>query len=310
MRCLLLGGGGFIGSALADKLLTLGHHVRIFERPRILRYRDFLQNESIEWITGDYLSLADIKEAMQDIDVVFHLISTTLPKNSNDDPVYDIETNLVGTLKLLNISIEFKIRKFIFISSGGTVYGIPQQIPIPEDHPTNPLVSYGIGKLAIEKYLYIFHTMKGLNCVILRVANPFGERQRTNTLQGVIPVFIKKAIQKETIHIWGDGSIIRDYIYISDVANAFINAMEYQGQFGIFNIGSGQGFSINEILSEIENLLGYPVAYLYLPSRKFDVPINILDIKKAKENLRWQPKVSLREGLEATLRWISINDSL
>lgn len=304
MFCLLLGGGGFIGSALADKLLELGHRVRIFERPRIVLYRNFGLNESIEWVSGDYLSSADIREAMQDIDIVFHLISTTLPKNSNDDPIYDIETNLVGTLKLLNLSVELAVKKIIFISSGGTVYGIPQQIPIPESHPTNPLVSYGIGKLAIEKYLYLFNIMKGLNYVVLRVANPFGERQRTNTAQGVVPVFLKKAINKDVIQIWGDGSIIRDYVYISDVTDAFIKAMDYKGDSGIFNIGSGHGYSINDILIEIEKLLGYQVTRQYLPSRQFDVPINILNITNAKEILSWQPRINFRYGLEKTLLWL------
>ena len=146
MRCLVLGGGGFIGSFIADRLLSLGHEVRIFERPRVLPYRQFSASERVEWRSGDFQSATDVRSAVQDCDMVFHLVWTTLPNSSNDDPIYDVESNVVGSLRLLDSAARSKVRKIVFISSGGTVYGHPQRVPLTESHATDPLVSYGISK--------------------------------------------------------------------------------------------------------------------------------------------------------------------
>jgi UDP-glucose 4-epimerase len=192
----------------------------------------------------------------------------------------------------------------VFISSGGTVYGIPQRIPVPEDHPTDPIVSYGIAKLAIEKYLHLHWALHGLEYSVLRVANPYGERQRADNAQGAVAVFLKNALAGQTVEIWGDGSVTRDYVYIEDVVDAFVKAMQYDGEPRVFNVGSGQGRSLNEVLTTIEELLGSPVERRYLPVRKFDVPVNVLDITRAREFLTWQPRVSFHEGLRRTLEWM------
>jgi UDP-glucose 4-epimerase len=307
MRYLVLGGGGFIGSALVDRLLADRYCVRVFERTRIIPYRKFLSHENIEWQTGDFQSKADIEEATESCDVIIHLISTTLPKNSSSDPIYDVESNLVSTLELLTCAVRRGTKKIVFISSGGTVYGIPRQVPIPETHPMNPVVPYAITKLAIEKYLYYFRTVHGLEYSVLRVANPFGGRQRLGTGQGAVATFISKAIVDEPIEIWGDGSVTRDYIYIDDVVDAFIRSIEYSGEHRVFNIGSGCGRSLNEVISAIESLIGRPVRRSYLPARPFDVPINILDISRAQTCLGWNPQVSFHEGLKRTILWIRRN---
>jgi UDP-glucose 4-epimerase len=304
MKCLVLGAGGFIGSFIADRLLIEGNFVRIFERPRVVPYRVFMPYEKVEWLQGDFLSRADVAAAVQSCEMVFHLISTTLPKSSNDDPVYDVESNLVPTLQLLESAVRYGVRKVIFISSGGTIYGIPRQLPIPETHPTDPLVSYGAVKLAIEKYLHIYYTMYGLDYSVLRVANPFGERQRANTAQGAVAVFLSKALANDTIDVWGDGSVKRDFIYIQDVVDAFIQSMDHFGEPHVFNIGSGHGRSVNELLSAIEDLVGHPVMRRYLPARKFDVPASVLDISRARDILGWQPRFSFRYGLQRTLDWM------
>ena len=304
MRCLILGGGGFIGSFLADRLLILGHAVRIFERPRVLPYRAFGREERVEWLAGDFQSAADVEAAVEDCNMVFHLVSTTLPKNSNDDPIYDVETNLVGTLRLLAAAVRCAVKKVVFISSGGTVYGVPSRIPISEEHPTEPLVSYGIVKLAIEKYLHLYWCMHGLDYRVLRVSNPFGERQRVDTAQGAVAVFLSRALAGQPIEIWGDGSVTRDYIYIENVVDAFIMAMKHDGEPRVFNIGSGEGRSLNQLLTTMEELIGRPVERRYLPARKFDVPVNVLDVSRARDVLGWQPRVSFREGLGRTLDWL------
>ncbi|MGH2551319.1 MAG: SDR family NAD(P)-dependent oxidoreductase, partial [Thermomicrobiales bacterium] len=181
MKIAILGGGGFIGSAIADRLLKDGHELRIFGRSRVERYRQFLDDESVEWLSGDFMSVHDVSRAIDGVDVVLHLVGTTLPQNSNDDMVYDVESNLVTTLKLLGAMVDKQVGRIVFISSGGTVYGNPVYLPIDEDHPTEPRVSYGITKLAIEKYLLIYQQLYGIKANILRVANPFGERQRIET---------------------------------------------------------------------------------------------------------------------------------
>ena len=304
MRCLILGGGGFIGSFIADRLLILGHAVRIFERPRMLPYRALGREERVEWLAGDFQSAADVQAAVEDCNVVFHLVSTTLPKNSNDDPIYDVETNLVGTLRLLAAAVRCAVKKVVFISSGGTVYGIPSRIPVSEEHPTDPLVSYGIAKLSIEKYLHLYWYLHGLDYSVLRVANPYGERQRVDTAQGAVAVFLNRALAGEPIEIWGDGSVTRDYVYIEDVVDAFIMAMNHDGEPRVFNIGSGEGRSLNQLLTTMEDLLGRPVERRYMTARKFDVPVNVLDITRAWDVLGWQPRVSFREGLRRTLDWM------
>jgi UDP-glucose 4-epimerase len=304
LKCVIFGGGGFIGSHIADHLLRSGHSVRIFERPRIPLYRPFEAHEPVEWMTGDLLSNHDLSDAIQGTDVVLHLVSTTLPKSSSDDPIYDVQSNLVGSLQMLNTMVVHQVKKIVFISSGGTVYGNPEYLPIDERHPTNPNVSYGITKLAIEKYLLLYEKMHGIKAVILRVANPFGERQRVETAQGAVGVFLHRALRGQPIEIWGDGGIVRDYLHVSDVAEAFVKAVEYPGDKNIFNISSGKGTSLNELLDFLEDLLARPIQRRYLPGRSFDVPVSILNNALARQELGWQPAVPLRDGIFRTLAWM------
>ena len=304
MKVAIFGGGGFIGSAIADRLLKDGHELRIFERPRVEPYRKFFDNERVEWLTGDLMSLHDMSSVIDGVDVVLHLISTTLPKSSNDDPIYDIQSNLVATLQMLNVMVSKHIRKIVFISSGGTVYGDPSYLPIDENHPTEPRVSYGITKLAIEKYLLMFQHLYGIKVNILRVSNPYGERQRVETAQGAVGVFLKKAIQNQPIEIWGDGSITRDYIYVGDVAEAFARAVNYNGLHSVFNISSGVGTSLNELIGMIERVLGREAVRNYQSKRPFDVPISILDNSLGRQELGWEPKVKLNEGIIKTAQWM------
>lgn len=297
MKCVIFGGGGFIGSAIADRLLVDGWILRIFERPRVDPYRTFSADEQVEWITGDFQSTHDVSHAIEGMDVVLHLVSTTLPKNSNDDPIFDVQSNVVGTLQLLNAMAAQKIPRIVFISSGGTVYGIPKSLPIDENHPTDPMVSYGITKLVIEKYLHLYQRMHGIKPVILRVANPYGERQRIETAQGAVGVFLHHALTGKPIEIWGDGSVVRDYIHVSDVASAFAKAVTYFGSKTVFNISSGQGTSLNELIELLEVVLDKPIERRYLPARAFDVPVSILCNQLARTELNWQPAMSMRDGI-------------
>lgn len=304
MKCLILGGGGFIGSHLSEALLAQGYAVRIFDRPNLARFRSFQSDDAVEWVEGDFINREHVAHAVSGCDIVYHLVSTTLPRSSNENPAYDVETNVIGTLHLLEAAQKNKIRKFIFVSSGGTVYGVPQEVPVKESHPTEPICSYGIGKLAIEKYIHLFHLLHGMEYCILRLANPFGERQRIAAAQGAVVVFLDKALRNEEIEIWGDGTVVRDYFHISDAVSALMRALTYEGGRRVFNIGSGVGHSLNEILGTIESLLGVAVKRSYSPARTFDVPVSILDISMAAEFLDWRPQVSFKEGLSRTAQWL------
>jgi len=310
MKIIIFGGGGFIGSAIVDRLLRDGHVLRIFERPRVAPYRKFTESECVEWITGDFSSAHDVSDAVRGMDAVLHLVSTTLPKNSNDDPVYDVQSNVVATLQMLNAMVAHHVPKIIFISSGGTVYGNPVYLPIDEKHPTNPLVSYGITKLAIEKYLQMYSRLHGIKAISLRVANPYGERQRIETAQGAIGVFLHRALSGLPIEIWGDGSVTRDYVHVSDVAEAFVRAVEYSGAVSCFNISSGTGTSLNELIGMLENITGKPVDVRYLPGRSFDVPASVLSNDLAREALKWAPVISMQHGLIRTVDWIKSTSGL
>jgi UDP-glucose 4-epimerase len=297
MKIAILGGGGFIGSAITDRLLRDAHAIRIFERPRVEPYRVFTEDEDVEWFAGDFFSVNDVDRTIDGVDLVLHLISTTLPGNSNDDMVYDVQSNLVATLQLLNAMVARRVYRIVFISSGGTVYGEPKYLPIDENHPTEPRVSYGITKLAIEKYLLLYQHLHGMNATILRVANPFGRRQRVQTAQGAAAAFLNKAMNGQPVEIWGDGSVVRDYIYVSDVAEAFARAVTYDGERSVFNISTGIGTSLNELIDLVERTVGREVVRVYRPSRRFDVPVNILDNSLARRELGWERRVTLGEGL-------------
>ncbi len=307
-RCLVLGGRGFIGSHLVDELLRQGHFVLCFDRPHIQPLSNpHLNNPNFELFEGDFASEKDASAALEGCDICFHLVSTTLPQSSNGDPVFDIESNLVSTVRLLGHAVTSGVKKVIFISSGGTVYGPPKQVPIPETHPTDPVSSYGITKLTIEKYLHLFHTLHGLEYSILRLANPFGERQRVMASQGAVAVFLSKVLRGDTVEIWGDGSVVRDYIYISDVVDALIATASCETEEHVFNIGSGRGHSLNELLTGIEQVTGKEAHRRYLPGRLFDVPTSVLSIERAKQHLNWSPKVTFEAGLQRFSDWLVQN---
>lgn len=305
MNCVILGGGGFLGYHLCRALAAAGHRVRIFDRPNLERFSLPDNADRVEWTEGDFVNQEDLETAVAGCDIIYHLVSTTLPKSSNDNPIYDIETNVIGSLRLLDL-LKKKNKKIIFISSGGTVYGIPEEVPIKESHPTQPLCSYGIAKVTIEKYLYLYHRLHKLDYCIFRLANPFGERQKVTAAQGVITVFLHKALHDQPIEIWGDGTVVRDYLYVEDAIAPLVKAITYRGDCRIFNVGSGEGKSLNEVLAAIGTLLGKRVRCTYTPSRTFDVPSNVLDISLASGLLNWAPKISFQDGLDRTLQWLDV----
>ncbi|MDX9818188.1 MAG: NAD-dependent epimerase/dehydratase family protein [Desulfococcus multivorans] len=301
MNCLVLGGAGFIGSNLCAFLQSQKFNVTGFDLPREV-WPDF---SGVRWLPGDLSDISTLAPFLADADVVVHLVSATLPQNSNENPLLDLQANVAATLGLLDVLCRLnRPPRLIFLSSGGTVYGIPQSLPLREDHPTNPLCAYGVGKLAIEKYLALYNHLHGLDYRILRLANPYGEKQPAGRRQGVIPVFLRHALSDEPLEIWGDGTVVRDYFHVEDLSRAIFAAIHYNGHQRIFNIGSGEGHSLNELIEKIGSLLGQSISCQFFPARPCDVPVNILDIHRACHELGWRPLIPLDEGLRRTLSWL------
>lgn len=309
-RCLILGGKGFIGSHLVEAMLLAGVSVRVFDRVGAESLIPARLSHLIELFEGDFADSAVLASALEGCDICFHLVSTTIPKTSNDAPGYDVQSNLLGTIKLLELVHKAGLKKIIFLSSGGTVYGIPKYLPINELHPTDPICSYGITKLAIEKYLELFRSLHGIEYTVLRVSNPYGERQRLTASQGAVAVFLARALKNEQITIWGDGSIARDYIYIGDLISSVMAVMNYSGKEHIFNIGSGVPTTLLKLTALIELILDKKLDIDFKPARLADVPINVLDIKRAQKELEWSPTVCLADGLVFVKNWITSNVNL
>ena len=300
MKILVIGGSGFIGSHLVDELMAKGHAVTVYDRS-LERFRATPQG--VTFVQGDFGDGPRMAEALADCDAVMHVLSTTVPGTSNLDPVADIEGNLVNTVRLLEAMRGSSVAKLVFLSSGGTVYGIPETDPVSEDHPLRPISSYGIVKTAIERYLHMEHHLHGLQYIVLRASNPYGPRQGGAGIQGVIGTYLANIAQNQPIHLWGDGEIVRDFIYIDDLVDLCVKAVQSDAQ-GIFNAGKGDGHSIREIIATISDVVGRQIEPVVEPGRQFDVPRIVLDIAKARETFDWSPETALRDGIAANWRWM------
>jgi UDP-glucose 4-epimerase len=293
MNTLVLGGNGFIGSHLVDLLIEHGHFVRIVDKS-IEKFRNPIAKVDYRIINFDDSS--GLIEALANIDIVFHLISTTVPSTSISDPIFDINSNLVDSVKLFDLMYKSGVERILFLSSGGTVYGNPNILPTPEHHQLNPISSYGIVKVAIENYLMMNYHLSKLKPIIVRASNPFGARQIHFQVQGVISTFLKNVLLEKDLEIFGNGENIRDYIFIKDLVD-FCYLAAFSNECGIFNAGIGKGTSLNEIVEIIKVTTDKQFKVKYQPSRKFDVQKNFLDISKAYCTFGWKPQFSLENGI-------------
>lgn len=304
---LILGGFGFIGLNLLEELFSArGYSVVIFDSaPAPAAWAD---KATCKIYRGDFCREHDLEEVFKEnkIDIVVHLVSTTIPTDSNgSEMVYDIESNLVPTVKLLCLMRRLSVPKIIFASSGGTVYGLPQKGlqagNFAETWSTNPICSHGTVKLAMEKYIQLSGYLYGLEYLILRISNPYGEHH-SSSVQGLINVALKNVLAGRPVVVWGDGEVVRDYIYVKDCVKA-IRALIDQGISGeIFNVGSGSGYSVNEILTLIKDVAGkFQVKRVH--SRKFDVPKAVLDISNLEAAVDFNP-TNIKNGIKKTYRWL------
>jgi UDP-glucose 4-epimerase len=254
----------------------------------------------VDWLEGSFGDRQFVGKALLDRDVVFHLASTTLPKSSNENPVFDVQTNLCSTIVLLEEAVNARVKKIIFPSSGGTVYGHPTILPIPEDHPTDPLSSYGITKLAIEKYLELFRLQYGLEYTVLRISNPFGPYHNPRHAQGVVGVFLSRVMEEKPIEIWGDGETQRDYIFIDDVIKAMLMVASSESGPRLFNVGCGEGRSLNQVIETVTRVTKRIPTIHRMPARSIDVPANVLDTSLIRSALGWRPDVDFETGVDRT----------
>ncbi|MCD6266873.1 MAG: SDR family oxidoreductase [Thermotogaceae bacterium] len=300
MNVLVTGGAGFIGSHVVDGLLKEGLSLIVV---------DNLSTGKIENLNPNalfYQQSIEDEEMMERVFMlhkpayIFHLAAQSSVSVSVRNPVEDAKTNILGTLVLLQKSVKYGVKKFIFSSTGGAIYGDNVKIPTPETETPNPISPYGIAKLSVEKYLDFFSKEYGLEYVSLRYSNVYGPRQDPYGEAGVVAIFINRMLKGEKVTIFGDGEYVRDYVYVDDVVRANILAME-KGKNVVLNIGTGRGTTVNELFMMLKSITGYSDEPEYAPPRKGDVRKSILDCSKAKEILGWEPEVSLEEGLRRTV---------
>jgi len=300
MKILLTGGAGFIGSHVADKFLELEHDVIIVDNLSSGKQENI--NKKAKFYKADILDLKNLEEIFkkEKPDIINHHAAQASVSFSVKNPQFDARTNILGTLNLLELARKYNVKKFIYINSGGAGYGEPVRVPIGENHQIAPLSHYGISKHTIEHYLFLYYKLCNLAYTSLRYANVYGPRQDPLGEAGVIAIFINKLISKEKPTIFGDGSQVRDYIYVKDVVNANILALESKTNNNSFNVGTGISTSTREVFDKLNKLTGAGLSPVYEKERPGDLKASVLDSSKLQK-IGWRISYSLDKGLKETI---------
>jgi UDP-glucose 4-epimerase len=296
-QSLVIGGAGFIGRHVTRLLIASGREVTVLGR-RANADRDL--DPACRYVSGDYSNKKQLRGLLAKDCEVIDLAYSTVPKTSYEDPVFDLVSNLPASVGLFQEALAAKVSRLVIVSSGGTVYGPTDRLPITEDQPTQPVSPYGITKLATDRYAMMFHRNAGLPVIIVRPSNAYGPDQRAGTGQGFIPTAIAAILAGRDVEIYGPTGTIRDYIHVSDVASGIVAALE-QGDVGeIYNVGTGietSNAAIVAALGPLAEPCGLPVRTSILPPRGFDVEANVLDSSKLRAKSGWSPAMSLEDGL-------------
>jgi len=302
MRILVTGGAGFIGSNVADRFVELGHEVAVFD-DLSSGFREFVPARA-KFFPGDLADAAAVDRAVAEFqpDLVDHHAAQIDVRKSVTDPVWDARVNILGTIGLLQACTRHGVRKVVYASTGGALYGEGRQLPAKEDHPVNPESPYGASKHTVEHYLYLWKLLHGLDYTVLRYPNVYGPRQNPHGEAGVNAIFIGLMLQGKRPHIFGDGNAVRDYLYVSDVVDANVTALE-TGSGEMLNLGTGVGTSVNDIVRELKLILGFTEDAIYDAARPGEVQRIYLDASRAKRVLGWSPQVEFSEGLRRTVEW-------
>lgn len=299
MKILVTGGAGFIGSHITDEFINDGHEIVIIDnlstgkKKNINPKAKFYQSD----ITDPAISEIFKKEKF---DVVNHHAAQIDVRKSVANPIFDANTNIIGTLNLLQASVKYGVKKFMFASSGGAAYGEQEYFPADEVHPTNPVSPYGITKLSIEKYLYFYKIEYNLNYTILRYANVYGPRQNPEGEAGVVAIFTNKLLNNENPVINGTGKQTRDYIFVGDVVSANLKTLSEDGS-NIYNVGTGTETDVIQIFNLLNQITGQNAKELYRPQAKGEQMRSVITSKKLMTKFNWQPATKLSDGLKITV---------
>lgn len=297
MKSLVTGASGFLGRNLVAALVRSGEAVVALGRAR----HAVSPPAGVIWVDADVNAFDDWRAALEEVSTIYHLAWSSLPHSANAAPSQDASTNIVGTLRLLEALRSRPGTRFVFPSSGGTVYGPLDVVPVPEEHPTKPLTAYGISKLAVENYLNFFGDTHGLVPVSLRISNLFGPGQAFGRGFGAIATLSAFALRGEPIVIYGDGKTVRDYIFVTDLVDAILKAGQSGATSRVLNIGTGEGRSLNDIIDVVARHVDRPLQVNYIDRRAFDVPVSILKIDRARAELGWSPIVAFEDGIAQTI---------
>ncbi len=300
-RCLLVGGSGFLGRNLATLLAAQGHDVTVLARPgpRLDAMRADLP--ALKYVASQLDQAQADLEIIKDQDVLIYLVHSAQRVGSTTLLPRDVQLNLPPLLMLLHQFEKFKPKRVIFISSGGTVYGIPQRLPISEDHPTHPISSYGAIKLAMEHFVRVACAQAKVECAILRLSNPFGPGQEEQTFPSVIVTYLTQVIQQKPLEVWGHRENARDYLYVSDACRAIALAVTQPlgGSHCTLNIGSGVATTLGDLIRAIETVTGKKSEVRQMAARPADLAVNFLDVRQARNVLGFTPEYDLSQGLAA-----------
>ena len=309
MNILILGAAGFIGTNLTIKLAKdKNNKITLVDKSKT--YFHNINNMHMENVFLKEANLdEDVRfdELLLNQEVVYHLVSTTVPTTSNQHISQELLSNVIFSLNLFEVCVRCGVKKVVFISSGGTVYGKEVDCPLKEITPTNPISSYGVQKVTIEKILYLYNYIYGLDYRIIRLANPYGPYQRPDGILGAVTTFTYKALRGEEITVYGDGSVIRDFIYIDDAIKAITKIVDGENKHHTFNLGCGYGTSIKQVLDIIQNTLDLKPIIVYKESRQVDVPVNYLDISRYEKYYGKLNPVNLEEGIRKTAEFIKMH---
>lgn len=302
-RILILGAAGFIGTNLTLRLLREKKRLVLFDRPGAVyaeQVRCAVQSGQAVIAEGSFAEpglWAETLPMLTEVDTVYHLISTTCPTNSNQNVAQEMEENLISTVRFLDACVTVGVKKIVFLSSGGTVYGKLHTGICREEEEAFPITSYGVQKLAIEKMLYLYYEMHGLDYRIVRLSNPYGPYQRPNGVQGVVSTFTYRALHDRPIEVFGDGTVVRDYIYIEDAVDGILKIANGKGRYRLYNLGRGEGATVLDVIEAITEVLGKRPEVIFKPGRPVDVPVNVLDVTRFEQDFGAFSRTPLREGI-------------
>jgi len=302
VKILVTGGAGFIGSHVVDNYIDAGHEVVVVDNLSTGSRENI--NPAAKLYEVDVRDRAAIWEVIESErpEVVNHHAAQVNVRASLDDPASDAEINVLGTLNLLDAAAKNAVKRFIFISSGGAVYGDAEKIPTPEDYPPKPVSHYGAAKLAGEHYCHVYYAVYSLPYVVLRYANVYGPRQDPKGEAGVTAIFAQLMLQEQRPKIFGDGTKTRDYVHVSDVARANLLVLKYQG-VGVFNIGTGRQITDREVFDAIAVAVGYKGEPEYTPFRPGEVRHSAVDPSLAARELGWRAEIKFEEGVRSVVEY-------